>query len=130
MTNDVSEITRLAEFVESICEELEVDMSASFNIDLALEEAVSNVINYAYGEQTGCPVTLYVSGEEDVIVFTLVDEGVPFNPLESAPEVDVTLSAEEREIGGLGIFLIQNIMQSVEYRREDNRNVLMMTYRK
>lgn len=130
MTNEVSEIGRLAEFVENVCEELGLDMGASFNIDLALEEAVSNVINYAYGESTGCPITLSVSEQGGDIVFTLVDEGKVFDPLQSAPDVDTTLSAEERNIGGLGIFLIKNIMHSVEYHREGDRNVLVMNYQR
>lgn len=126
--DNLSEIDRLAEFMDSLTEELGLECADGFNLHLALEEACSNIIQYAYPGDTGKTFSLDVEADSEKVVFTLTDSGIPFNPLESAPEVDVTLSAEDREIGGLGIFLIKNVMSSVEYQRRGEENVLTMTY--
>jgi anti-sigma regulatory factor (Ser/Thr protein kinase) len=126
--DDLSEIERLTEFMDQLVEELELDFADGYNLHLALEEACSNIIRYAYPGETGKTFCLDVEANEKSVVFTLTDSGIPFNPLENAPEVDITLSAEEREIGGLGIFLIKNVMSSVAYERRGGENVLTMTY--
>lgn len=126
--DDLSEIDRLAEFMEALAEAESLDPAAGFNLHLALEEACSNVIRYAYPGETGKEFRLDVTADEHQIQFILTDEGIPFNPLENAPEVDVTLSAEDREIGGLGIFLIKQCMSDVNYERREGCNILTMTY--
>ena len=126
--DDLSEIDRLAEFMETLAEAESLDPATGFNLHLALEEACSNIIRYAYPGETGKEFRLDVASDEHQIQFTLTDEGIPFNPLENAPEVDVTLPAEDREIGGLGIFLIKQCMSAVRYERRGNSNVLTMTY--
>lgn len=126
--DDLSEIDRLTEFMDQLVEELGLDFADGYNLHLALEEACSNIIRYAYPGETGKTFCLDVEANDESVVFTLTDSGIPFNPLENAPEVDVTLSAEDREIGGLGIFLIKNVMHTVEYQRRGKENVLTMTY--
>lgn len=132
LTNNVSQVPMLAAWVNAVGEELKLSSAAMFRLNLALEEAVVNVMNYAYPGEEGMPVflraesTLSEDGEERV-VFTLTDEGVPFDPTKEAMP-DVTLSAEERQIGGLGIFLVEQLMETVVYRRSEKRNVLTMTY--
>lgn len=126
--DDLSEIDRLTEFMDQLVEELGLDFADGYNLHLALEEACSNIIRYAYPGETGKTFCLDVEANDESVVFTLTDSGIPFNPLENAPEVDVTLSAEDREIGGLGIFLIKNVMSAVAYERKGGENVLTMTY--
>lgn len=126
--DDLSEIDRLAEFMDTLAEEERLDPAAGFNLHLALEEACSNIIRYAYPGETGKDFRLDVIADEQQIQFILTDEGIPFNPLENAPDVDITLSAEERDIGGLGIFLIKQCMSDVSYERRGCCNVLTMTY--
>jgi anti-sigma regulatory factor (Ser/Thr protein kinase) len=126
LLNKTDQIPLLAEFVEQICEELSLDMMLNFNLNLVLEEAVTNVIMYAYPQDEEHTMTLKAWTEDDTLAFQLCDQGKPFNPIESAPEVDTTLSAEERNIGGLGIFLIQQMMDDVQYEYKDNSNVLTM----
>ncbi len=126
--DDLSEIDRLAKFMETLTEAESLDPATGFNLHLALEEACSNIIRYAYPGETGKEFRLDVASDEHQIQFTLTDEGIPFNPLESAPKVDVTLSAEDREIGGLGIFLIKQCMSTVRYERRGEHNILTMTY--
>lgn len=125
--NTITEVEKLAPWCEQIGEENSLGMPEIFQLNLALEEAVSNVINYAYPEQEGMPISLTMSSEDNTLVFTLTDEGIPFNPLESK-EPDLSLSAEERPIGGLGIFLVKQLMEKVEYKRAEGKNILTMTY--
>lgn len=128
--NDVSEMAALEPFVEQISEEYGLDMAFSFQLHLSLDEAVSNVVNYAYGEQKDMPITIEAQdttvGDRRQLVLRLIDNGMEFNPLDEAPEVDVTLSAEERQVGGLGIFLIRQVMDEVNYERLDGQNLLTM----
>ncbi len=128
--NDLSEMAALEPFVDQMTEEYGLDMAFSFQLHLALDEAVSNVVNYAYGEQQGMPITIEAEKSTDndrcSLVICIIDNGTEFNPLEEAPEVDVTLSAEERQIGGLGIFLIRQVMDEVRYERLSDQNRLTM----
>lgn len=120
----------LEPFVEQISEEYGLDMAFSFQLHLSLDEAVSNVVNYAYGEQKDMPITIEAQdttvGDRRQLVLRLIDNGMEFNPLAEAPEVDVTLSAEERQVGGLGIFLIRQVMDEVSYERKSGQNQLTM----
>lgn len=132
LTNNVSQVPMLAAWVDAVGEELGLPPAAMFQLNLALEEAVVNVMNYAYPGEEGKPVYLRAESSmsedgRERVIFTLTDEGVPFNPTKVAMP-DITLSAEERQIGGLGIFLVEQLMETVEYRRSEERNVLIMSY--
>lgn len=111
--------------VDEMSEELGLSMELTFNLHLVLEEAITNVINYAYTDQLQHEFTLDALTKDDMLTLTLVDDGQPFNPTE-VPEVDVTLSADDRQIGGLGVFLIMKLMDKVTYRRENQQNILIM----
>ena len=91
-------------------------------IDLAVEEIFVNICHYAYGEKSG-KVEIKMSYENGLLKLEFIDGGKAFNPL-LKPDPDLTLSAEERGIGGLGIFLTKKYMDSVEYRYENNKNIL------
>lgn len=123
--NDISEISKLAIFIDELSEELDFTPELNFNLNLVLEEAVSNVILYAYGKEEQKEISLVAQSCDNNLVFVLTDSGTEFDPTK-VPDADITLSAEEREIGGLGIFLIRQIMKTVEYQRIDGKNVLTM----
>lgn len=128
--NDVSELAALEPFVEEISEAFGLDMTLAFSLQLALDEALTNVVSYAYSEATGMPVTVNAEVEEDGgqrrLVIDIIDHGMPFNPIEEAPEVDTTVGAEQRQIGGLGIFLIRKTMDELRYRRDEGTNVFTL----
>lgn len=126
--NEISEIKRLNEFVEAIGEEFALTPDVIFNLNLVLEEAVVNIINYAYPQQHKGQIYLSASLHDGAVVFILTDTGKEFDPT-IAPDADITLSAEEREIGGLGIFLIRQIMNEVKYERIEGKNVLTLEKR-
>ena len=90
-------------------------------IGIAVDEIFSNIASYAYNPETGVAAVRIEAGENITIEFE--DSGAPYNPL-TAPAPDISLPAQKREIGGLGIFMVKNIMDSVEYRREGNKNIL------
>ena len=123
--NDIQQIPQLACFVEAIAEEANLDQSLAMGLNLALEEAVSNVIMYAYPAGSDGLVDVEAVIHADALEFILSDSGTPFDPT-AAGEADITLSAEDRPIGGLGIFLVRNIMDEVSYRRENGKNILTM----
>ena len=103
------------------------DDALCFKLRLSIEEAVENVVRYAYSGGIGW-LEAGTSLDQDKLLLTieLRDAGVPFNPLEKE-DPDITLSAEEREVGGLGIFLCKKMMDSLSYRYEDGNNILTMT---
>ena len=125
LANDIAEISRLAQFVDEVGEEFSLAPDITFNLNLVLEEAVVNVINYAYPKEEHQHIYLSAKLHEDSIVLVLTDTGKEFDPT-MAPEADITLSADERPIGGLGIFLIRQIMNEVKYERIEGKNVLTL----
>jgi anti-sigma regulatory factor (Ser/Thr protein kinase) len=125
LTNEISEINKLAIFIEEVGEELNLPSELVFNLNLVLEEAVSNVILYAYPKEEHQEILLTARKSDKNLIFILTDSGKEFDPTQ-APDADITLSAEEREIGGLGIFLIRQIMNEVAYQRIEGKNVLTL----
>ena len=125
LANDLSEISRLNGFIEEIGEEFSLTPDVVFNLNLVLEEAVVNVINYAYPKEEHESIYLSAKIQDGSIIFVLSDTGKEFDPT-LVPEADITLSAEDRQIGGLGIFLIRQIMNEVKYERIDGKNVLTL----
>ena len=113
-------------FVEDMLESCECSMKNQTAICVALEEVFVNVANYAYGEENG-DVTLDISFNEASrnVTFRMTDGGVPFDPLQM-PDPDITLSVEERQIGGLGIFIVKKTMDTVRYNHENGKNILTM----
>ena len=113
-------------FVEEMLEQHECSMKIQTAICVAIEEVFVNVARYAYGDGEG-DVTLKIGFEEETrnVTFQLVDKGIPFDPLKK-PDPDITLSAEDREIGGLGIFITKKTMDTVTYAYENGENILTM----
>lgn len=117
-----------AEIIEFIMSapEIPADDMLEFKIRLSVEEVVENVVRYAYEDGAGeMEVNVDMEGSNPMLTITVVDQGVPFNPLDK-PDPDITLSAEDRQIGGLGIFLCKKMMDEVTYRYENGCNVLTM----
>ena len=126
--NEVAELEHLVILINEVTEELQLDPEIGMSLNLALEEVVSNVILYAYPEGTNGTVQIVANSDGQVLVFTITDQGKAFDPTQ-VKEADITLSAEERAIGGLGIFIVNQIMDNVSYRRENGQNILMLTKR-
>ena len=114
-------------FVDSHLEDMGVSMKAQMQIDIAVEELFVNIAHYAYAPDTGKAVVCVEKDEEkNQVSISFTDWGKPYNPLEK-PDPDVTLSAEERSIGGLGIFMVKKSMDDMRYVYKDGQNILTIT---
>lgn len=125
LQNEVDQLSQLAPFVWAFAEEAQLDEQPAMQLDLALDEAVTNVVLYAYPKGTGGEVTVAAKREGDTLEVVLTDSGTPFDPT-AQEDPDLTLSADERPIGGLGIFLVRQMMDTVRYERKDGKNILTL----
>lgn len=125
LPNDVNTIPQLNEFLDTFCEEGGVDMETTMSLNLAMEEAVVNVMDYAYPEGTEGSVSIEARLDDTGITFVIIDNGIPFDPT-AKEDADTTLPLDERNIGGLGIFLTRQIMDEIEYERDNDRNILTL----
>ena len=118
--------TEIIEFLMS-SPDIPDDDNLRFKLRLSIEEAVDNVVRYAYDGGIGwLEVGTRIDNDAPILTIELRDAGTPFNPLDR-DDPDITLSAEDRQFGGLGIFLCKKMMDSISYRYEDGNNILTMT---
>lgn len=125
LPNNVKVVPKLTDFVDSVCEATNMDMGTTLKLNLAIEEAVVNVMDYAYPPGTTGTVNIEAQSDNEWLKFIISDSGVAFDPT-TKKEVDTTLSVEERSIGGLGIHLVRQIMDSIDYERVDGMNILTL----
>lgn len=112
----------VAAWVEGELEKLDCPMKLVMQISMCLEEAFINIAHYAYGDKTG-DMDLIFEYENNIVTLYLKDKGIAFDPL-AKQDPDVTLGIDERKVGGLGIFLVKEMMDDVNYQRIDNENIL------
>jgi serine/threonine-protein kinase RsbW len=123
--NQVRELSLLADEIENLATEWNLSQALAMNINLVIEEAVSNIIFYAFKNGGEHKINITVSVSKNRLTIIITDDGVPFDPL-THQKPDITSNAEERTIGGLGIFLISQIMDEMHYTREKNQNILTL----
>ena len=126
--NDLQEVPRLAGQVEAFCRELNVPDKKAHRFNLALEEALTNVISHAFPDAARHQIGVVVEGQNNELIATVTDDGKPFDPL-AQPAPDILAPIEDRKVGGLGIHLIRTLMDSVEHRRSNGRNELTFRMR-
>ena len=120
----VENIETVTDFVNKQLEALDCPMKAQMQIDIAIDELFGNIAHYAYNPEIGrATVRVEVIEEPLSVVITFIDNGVPYDPLAKA-DPDTTLSADEREIGGLGIYMVKKPMDDITYEYKDGQNIL------
>ena len=125
LKNQMQELERVNQFVEEICEELNLGMELQLNLNLVMEEMVVNVISYAYPEGKIADIELVAESDGKELTFVLSDQGKEFDPtLREAADMDV--NPAERDLGGMGIYIVKNIMNEVSYQRLEGKNLLTM----
>ena len=117
-------LPKVMEFIDAELESMDCPFKAQSQIDIAVDELYANIASYAYNPEEG-PVTIRVEVVEEPlsVVITFIDNGIPYDPL-AKDDPDVSLSAEERNIGGLGIFLTKKLMDDIEYTYDNGSNIL------
>ena len=125
LRNELDQMSRLSAFVDRLSELACLDEQTRSQIDLALDELVANVVSYAYPESQPGKVRIEARLRGRMLTLVLTDRGRPFDPT-AVEEPDITLDVEDRPIGGLGIFLVRQVMDDVQYRRRDDKNVLTL----
>ena len=125
LQNDVKQVPTLNTFITDVTQRLNISKTLTYQLKLALEEAVVNVMEYAYPKGNKGDISVRVTSNGKRLKIIITDKGVAFNPTEAAT-ADTTLSAEDRPVGGLGIFLVRELMDSINYERTDGCNVLTM----
>ena len=123
--NQVEDLQRVAHCVEEIGEELKLSMELQMNLNLVMEEMVSNIIFYAFPKGTDATIELMAESDGTELTFVLSDQGREFDPT-LKEDLDTDVNPAERELGGMGIFIVKNIMNKVTYQRLDGKNLLTM----
>jgi anti-sigma regulatory factor (Ser/Thr protein kinase) len=120
----VENIARVTDFVDGQLEELGCPVKAQMQIDIAIDELFGNIAHYAYNPEVGAATVRVEVVEEPLsVVVSFIDHGVPYDPL-AKEDPDVGLSLEEREIGGLGIYMVKKSMDEISYEYRDGQNIL------
>ena len=120
----VENIETVTEFVNAQLELMDCPIKAQMQIDIAIDELFGNIAHYAYNTEVGsATVRVEVSEAPLAVIITFIDNGVPYDPL-GKNDPDITLSAEEREIGGLGIYMVKQSMDEITYEYKDGQNIL------
>lgn len=129
LKNDLAELERVAAAVDAFGKRRNLPATALFDLHLALDEVLTNVVSYGYDDDREHEIVvrlmLPARDGSQLIEVEVEDDGRPFNPLEAAAP-DVTAPVEERPIGGLGIYLVRRVMDDLEYQRRQDKNVLVM----
>ena len=126
LKNQVGELERVAQFIEEISEELGLSMELQMNLNLVMEEMVTNVIFYAYPQGEVADIELLAKSDGKELTFVLSDQGKEFDPT-AKEDADLDVNPADRELGGMGIFIVKNIMNKVTYQRLEGKNLLTMT---
>jgi anti-sigma regulatory factor (Ser/Thr protein kinase) len=117
----------MMEFIMNDVEKLNLESKQKMRIRLACEEALVNIISYAYPKEIGkLQIIHQISVEPKKLWLQIIDEGIPFNPL-LKEEPDLALPIEQRKMGGLGVYIFRNIMDTVHYERKEGKNILSFT---
>ena len=122
--NDVAELGRLCQEVDKFCAIENLPDETVYTVNLVLEEMITNTIKYGYSDTAEHQIEVKLSWENDELTIAISDDANEFNPL-NLPAVDTTKTIDERGIGGLGIHLVRKLMDHLEYRRENGRNLFL-----
>lgn len=126
LKNNISELDHLARFLEETGDQMGFSMKLVMNLNLVLEELVTNIIFYGFKDKAPHEITIDFNIDDDKVAITITDDGIPFNPTQKDTPDSIDKSIDERDIGGLGIHFVNSLMNSMNYERKDNKNILYL----
>ena len=126
LSNRLEEIERLARVIEAFCAKHQLPDAIAFAFNLSLDEVVTNIVSYAFTDVQQHPIDVRLRLDAGVLHAEVNDDGRPFNPID-VPTPDLDAPIDERRIGGLGIHIVREMMDSLEYNREEDRNILRLS---
>ena len=126
LANELREIVAAAGKIDAFCEGQELAPETAYAVNLSIDEILTNTISYGYDDDEPHRIEIIVRLEADSLVVVIVDDSAPFD-LSATPEADIEATLEDREVGGLGLFLVHQMMDKVEYERVDGCNVVTLT---
>ena len=126
----LDELQRLEAAVETLGEQEQWPPALLYQVKLVLEEVIVNIVNYGYEKRGGHKIDVHLISQPDTLTIKIADDGRAFDPLSQAPAPDVDANLEDRPIGGLGVYLVQTLMDEAHYRREQDRNHLTLIKRR
>ena len=127
IVNDVSEIAGVADRIDEFCDAREIGPKITYALNLSIDEVLTNTINYGYDDDEPHRIEIALRKEADRLVVVIEDDSREFDPSGPPPEVDFDATLEDRAVGGLGLFLVHELMDRVDYRRADGRNFVTLT---
>ena len=126
LANDLGELSRVAERIDEFCAAGEIEPGVAYAVNLALDELLTNIVSYGYRDDEAHRIEIAVRRDGGALVVTIVDDSAEFDPRQ-VPETDTDAPLHDRDPGGLGLLLVNSMMDSVDYRREGERNVTTLT---
>lgn len=126
LKNNISELDHLARFLEETGEQMGFSMKLVMNLNLVLEELVTNIIFYGYKDKASHEIFIAFNIDDEKVAITITDDGIPFNPTKKDMPDSINKSIDDRDIGGLGIHFVNSLMSSMSYERKDNKNILYL----
>ncbi|MGI9311708.1 MAG: ATP-binding protein [bacterium] len=127
--NDLSEVVRIAEAIEAHGQKHGWSEQWMFNLNLVLDELITNIINYAYDDDQPHEIRVTLVERKESLVAVLEDDGIAFDPFENVEEPDFSMDLDDRPVGGLGVHLTRSLMDEVAYERRGNHNCVTLTQR-
>ena len=124
ITNKLEDLQKVTAFFEELAEQWNLEMKLAMNLNLCLEEALTNVIFYAYPDGKTGSIEVTFGLEPNEVFISIEDHGIAFNPLTDSEAPDLNTTIEDRKVGGLGIHFIKQFMDKVQYQRMENKNQL------
>jgi anti-sigma regulatory factor (Ser/Thr protein kinase) len=126
LKNKFSELKKMSDEVDSFVKTNSLDDEVKHDIKLVLDEIITNIISYAFDDDNEHEISVKIYIDDNKLSIDIEDDGRPFDPLEYPPP-DTTKPLEERDIGGLGVFFVRELMDEIEYKRKEKKNVLAIT---
>ncbi|MFP4548446.1 MAG: ATP-binding protein [Fidelibacterota bacterium] len=127
LTNSLDQLDMLPSTLEQLEKEWQLPPDLTMNLNLVLEEIFTNIVNYGFRDTETHDIHLNFQYDKEEITITISDDGIPFNPLKAVKPPDLNAGIEDTPVGGLGFHIVRKLMDKIDYKRENNKNHLILS---